>query len=123
MNSIAAIHSVGRTTSICFQAGWETKLNIAKNGRRSCLGSQVRIRRSFGKGSGRSGEIARSSGINENVEEKDRRKAVKGGGWCEQRLVRGENTRSVLERARRLNSGAQAGIAAGSDARALRRRI
>lgn len=81
------------------------------------------MRISLGNGGGRSGEMARSSGISEKVEEKDRLRAVKGGGWCEQRLTLGENTRSVLERARRPNSGAQAGMTAGSDARAARPRI
>lgn len=33
-----------------------------------------------GSGGGRSGDIARSSGIRENVEENERRRAVKGGG-------------------------------------------
>lgn len=79
MNSEAAIHSVGSTTSICFQAGWEIKLSSAKNGRRTCLGSHVTIRTSLGSGNGRSGEIARSSGIREKVEEKDLLSAVKGG--------------------------------------------
>lgn len=81
------------------------------------------MRTSLGRGGGRSGEMARSSGISEKVDEKDRRRAVNGGGWCEQRFTRGENTSSVLERARRPNSGAQAGMTVSSDARAARHRI
>lgn len=69
---------------------------------------------SLGRGGGRSGEMARSSGIRENVEEKDLLRAVKGGAWwwAHLGLTRGEKTSSELERARRLYSDAQAGITA-----------
>lgn len=87
------------------------KLSRAKSGRRHCRGPHVSIRTIRGSGGGRSGETARSSGIKEKVEEKDRRRAVKGGGWCEHLLTRGEKISSVLDRARRLYSGAQAGMA------------
>lgn len=109
INSDAAIHKVGNTTRICFHAGCAIKLKRAKNGRRNCRGPQVMILTKRGSGGGRSGEIARPSGISVKVEEKERRRAVKGGGWCEQRFTRGEKTSSVLERARRAYSGAQAG--------------
>lgn len=89
------------------------RLSIANSGRSISRGPHVMILMNRGNGGGRSGEMARSSGIKENVEEKERRSAVKGGGWCEHRLTRGENTSSVLERARRLYSGAQAGMADG----------
>lgn len=112
MKRDAAIQSVGRTTRICFQAGCDTTLSRAKSGRSNCRGTHVRTRTSRGNDGLLSGETARSSGIREKVDEKDRRSAVKGGGWCEHRLARGEKTSSVLERARRANSGAQAGIAA-----------
>lgn len=96
------------------------KLRRAKKGRKNRRGPQVMMRMRRGSGGGRSGETALSSGISENVDEKDRRRAVKGGGWCEHLLTRGENTSSVLERARRLYSGAQAGMAGGRLARAAR---
>lgn len=80
MNSDAAIHSVGNTTKICFHAGWDMKLSRANSGRRQSRGPQVSILMSRGRGGGRSGETARSSGISENVEENDRRSAVNGGG-------------------------------------------
>jgi hypothetical protein len=111
INREAAIHSVGNTTNICFQAGWDMKLNRANRGCRHNRGPQVMRRMMRGSGGGLSGEMARSSGINEKVDEKERLRAVKGGGWCEHRLTRGEKTSSVLERARRLYSGAQAGMA------------
>lgn len=80
MNSDAAIHSVGNTTKICFQAGCEMKLSSANSGRRQSRGPHVSIRMRRGSGGGRSGETARSSGISEKVDEKDRRRAVNGGG-------------------------------------------
>lgn len=56
-------------------------LRRAKTGRSIRRGPQVRSRIRCGTGGGRSGLMARSSGISENVDEKDRLKAVKGGGW------------------------------------------
>lgn len=112
INSDAAIQSVGNTTKICFQAGWDITLSRKETGRRSSLGPQVSILISRGNGGGRSGEMALSSGIRENVEEKERLRAVKGCGWWEH-LFRGEKTSSVLDRAKRLYSGAQAGMVAG----------
>lgn len=55
-------------------------LSIANNGRNISRGNHVIILIKRGSGGGRSGEMARSSGISENVEENDRRRAVKGGG-------------------------------------------
>lgn len=56
------------------------RLSIAKNGRNTSRGAHVMILMKRGSGGGRSGDMARSSGIKENVEEKDRRSAVKGSG-------------------------------------------
>lgn len=50
------------------------------NGCSMSRGAHVMILINRGSGGGRSGEMARSSGISENVDEKDRRSAVKGGG-------------------------------------------
>lgn len=122
MKSEAAIHNVGRTTRICFQAGCAMRPSSAKSGRRHRRGNQVTMRSSLGSEGGLSGGTACSSGIRENVEEKDLLRVVKGGGWWEQRLTRGENTMSVWVRARRPYSGAQAGMAV-TGARAARRRI
>lgn len=56
------------------------KLSRAKNGRRNSLGPQVMMRMRRGSGGGLSGDTARSSGMREKVEEKERLSAVKGGG-------------------------------------------
>lgn len=53
---------------------------MAKSGRSMSRGPHVMNLMKRGSGGGRSGDMARSSGIKENVEEKDRRNAVKGGG-------------------------------------------
>lgn len=80
MKRQAAIHSVGSTINICFQAGCEKRLRIAKSGLNANLGAQIRILMSRGSCGGLSGEMALSSGMSENVEENDLRSAVKGGG-------------------------------------------
>lgn len=79
MNKQAAIHSVGRTTNICLHAGCEKSPKIAHSGLSASLGAQVNILTSLGSCGGLSGEIARSSGISEKVDEKDRLSAVNGG--------------------------------------------
>lgn len=53
---------------------------MAKRGRSISRGPHVMILMNRGSGGGRSGDMARSSGINEKVEEKDLLRAVKGGG-------------------------------------------
>lgn len=53
---------------------------MAKRGRNISRGAHVMILMKRGSGGGRSGDMARSSGIKEKVEENDLLRAVKGGG-------------------------------------------